>query len=266
MRTIVLILNIALLPLLGAGELIGQQKFYAYHTKVVHSSTDYFGKYADLIVVLGEGRQLEFTRRTQYLPRWVTPQGSFMVDDFFPGRDPDYEFNYNYVRLIEASNERIVVHWRYIPNIEILDKANATLDPTFMEGFTSSVHEMFVIYPSGLVERAVRDARGSTYESWINPAYGDKQRLQLNDNGIVHGSVSWGNKSIVLPSPVAKNPVLNPKGLVDPTLWWTFDEGGGDYPKSLKEGVEEMFEYEPEAVIGKTVENINNAFHPVKGS
>ena len=60
-----------------------QADFYAYHTKVVHTSTDYFGQYADLIVVMGAGRQLEFTRRTQYLPRWVTPRGTFAVDDFF---------------------------------------------------------------------------------------------------------------------------------------------------------------------------------------
>ena len=26
----------------------GQKSFYAYHTKVPHTSTDYFGKYADL--------------------------------------------------------------------------------------------------------------------------------------------------------------------------------------------------------------------------
>ena len=254
-----------MLSLLYAGDLFGQQKFYAYHTKVIHSSTDYFGKYADLIVVLGEGRQLEFTRRTQYLPRWVTPQGSFLVDDFFPGRDPDYEFNYNYVRLMEASEERIVVHWRYIPNIETINKANAALDPTFMEGFTSAVHEMFTIHPSGLVEREVRDARGSSYESWVNPEYGDKQKLQLNEDGIVHGSVTWGNKSIALPIPVAKNPIISSMPLPDPVLWWTFDEGGGDYPQSLAEDIEEMLEYEPGAVIGKTVEYVNKAFHPVKG-
>jgi hypothetical protein len=38
-----------------------QNNFYAYHTKLSHTSTDYFGKYADLIVSFGEGKQLEFT-------------------------------------------------------------------------------------------------------------------------------------------------------------------------------------------------------------
>ena len=38
------------------------ENFFAYHTKVSHSSTDYMGKYADLIVVLGPGRQREGRR------------------------------------------------------------------------------------------------------------------------------------------------------------------------------------------------------------
>ena len=81
MKTV--LLTIVILSILWISELQGQQTFYAYHTKLVHSSTDYFGKYADLIVVLGNGNRLEFTRRTQYLPKWVTSKGSFMVDDFF---------------------------------------------------------------------------------------------------------------------------------------------------------------------------------------
>jgi len=45
-----------------------QSPFYAYHTKVNQTSTDFVGKFADLIVVLGECKQLEFTRKTQYAP------------------------------------------------------------------------------------------------------------------------------------------------------------------------------------------------------
>jgi hypothetical protein len=76
------LVSIIVLFLLISNQLFSQDNFYAYHTKISHTSTDYFGKYADLIVVLGEDRQLEFTRRTQYLPRWVTPKGSFIVDDW----------------------------------------------------------------------------------------------------------------------------------------------------------------------------------------
>ncbi len=258
------ILSFAFIAIL-ISSVYGQDNFYAYHTKRVHTSTDYLGKYADLIIVIGEGRQLEFTRKTQYLPRWVTPEGSFMVDDFFPGRDSDHLFNYNYVRLLEQSPEKIVVHWRYIPDISMVDQANADLNPTFMEGFTAAVHETFTIYPSGKVEREVKDARGSLYDNWNKPGYGDRQILQLNDNGVVHGSVTWGDKSQVL-SPLAKgNPVISPKRLENPVLSWSFDEGGGDYPEELREDIEEIMEYEPEELVGVTIEHMTMEITKILG-
>ncbi|MCD6376490.1 MAG: hypothetical protein J7L94_13240, partial [Caldisericaceae bacterium] len=97
-----------------------QNNFYAYYTKVRHSATDYMGKYADIIVVLGKGKQLEFTRQTGYLPRWRTPKVVQTIDDLFPGRDPDYEFKYNYVRLLKNGPDKIVVHWRYFKDIKTL--------------------------------------------------------------------------------------------------------------------------------------------------
>ena len=47
---------------------LAQDNFYAYYTKVQQSATDYLGKYPDLIVVMEEGKQLEFTRQTGYQP------------------------------------------------------------------------------------------------------------------------------------------------------------------------------------------------------
>ena len=61
--------------------LASNDEFYAYYTKVQHSATDYLGEYADVIVVLGAGKQLEFTRQTNYQPSWVTPAGKFMIDE-----------------------------------------------------------------------------------------------------------------------------------------------------------------------------------------
>lgn len=239
--------------------------FYAYHTKLVHTSTDYFGQYADLIVVIGEGSQLEFTRRTGYLPKWVTKQGNYLVDDFFPGRDADPEFNYNYVRLIENSAEKIVVHWRYIPTIKTVEKANEQLNPTALEGFTAAVHEFFTIYPSGKVERMVKDARGTSYDSWHNPNQAHHQILELKENRIIHGSVKWGDTSLKLAPYTAKNRVIDAQGLEKPLMAWSFDEGGGDYPSDIAENLPDLLEWEPEIVIGKTVETMTNQFHLIKG-
>lgn len=222
-------------------DLAGQASFHAYHTKLSHTSTDYFGKYADLIVVLGEGKQLEFTRRTQYRPRWVTPNGSFMVDDFFPERDPDHHLEYSHVRLIEEGKERIMVHWRYFPDLSVIERINDELEPTAIEGITSVVHELFTIFPDGNVERVVKDARGSFYESWITPDFGHRQTLQLTDSGIVHGPVEWGRRLPVLSELIDKNPVIEPGGIAEPLLNWKFDEGGDGFPFEVEE--EEIWEF-----------------------
>jgi hypothetical protein len=226
-----------------------QDKFYAYYTKVSHTSTDYFGKYADLIVSMGEGKKLEFTRKTQYIPIWVTPSGTYMVDEFFPERDKDSYFNYSYVRLIEESPEKIIVHWRYMPDLKIIEEANENLEPTFIEGFTNVVHEIFTIYPSGKVEREVKDARESTYDTWISKDFAHRQTLHLKDDGIEHGSVSWGNPEIEFPEPVAKNPVINASKLPEPEISFRFDEGGGDYPFEGEEYEEEL-----EEIIGMAID------------
>ncbi len=246
------------LILICVTNLFPADSFYAYYTKVPHSSTDYFGKYADLIVVLGQGRQLEFTRRTQYLPRWVTPQGSFMLDDFHPERDMDYNLEYNYVRLLEETPEKIVVHWRYMPDLQSIRQANADLDPTFMGGLTGVVHEIFTIYPDGKIDREVKDARGSRYETWIRQDFGDRQTIRLTDTGIEFGKVRWGNRSDELAPPVASNPVINPEGLSKPILAWTFDEGGDGFPVEVEDDEESEVAY-------SAFESVTKSFTPIAG-
>jgi hypothetical protein len=131
--TITLVFLFYLPPTINAGD-----NFYAYYTKVQHSATDYLGKYADLIVVLGEGKQLEFTRQTGYQPLWRTKTKTYLLDDFYPGRDKDFEFYYNYVRLMENTPEKIVVHWRYIPDINSIKRSIREKNPLTPNGFPPS--------------------------------------------------------------------------------------------------------------------------------
>ncbi len=232
-----LMIQLLLVLIAFSGGLAAQQpsQFYAYHTKLVHTSTDFFGKYADLIIVLGEGKQLEFTRRTQYAPQWVTASGAFPVDAFFPGRDIDYAFNYNYVRLLEESPDKIVVHWRYMPDIDQIDEANARLEPTFMEGFTNVVHELYTIYPDGKVEREVKDARGSRIEAWEEDDYAHRQTFYLKESGIEYDPVSWGDSQLPERTALAGNPIVETAGLVEPAMEWKLDEGMNSFPGDLGE-------------------------------
>lgn len=236
----------------------GQERFFAYHTKVSHTSTDYFGKYSDLIVVLDGDRQLEFTRRTQYLPRWVCPGGAFLLDEFFPDRESDPSLEYNYVRLMEESPERIVVHWRYFPDIQSIEEANSRLEPTVLEGFTAAVHETFTIYPDGRMEREVRDARGSRYESWMREGYAHKQEIRLLEDGVEHGPVSWGSKIPEMPPQMSGLPVKFNKSMPDPVLAWTFDD-------RINIPEEDLDEWDMEELIYSTWELIGEEPCEVEG-
>lgn len=199
--------------------------FYAYYTKVPQSATDYLGKYPDIIVVLGKDQQLQFTRQTGYLPRWRTATVDATIDDLLPGRDPDHLFYYSYVRLMENSPERIVVHWRYYADITTLDFANRALDPLTLHGFTGVVHELYTIYPDGTVERELREAAGTRAADWRNPESRTTQIIKLTASSIEHGRVNWGSSGPFLPrEEVAGNPVKEPSGMPEPTLWWPFDE------------------------------------------
>ncbi len=201
-------------------------KFYAYYTKVQHSATDYMGKYADLIVVLEDGKQLEFTRKTGYQPLWKTSSGTFLIDDLFPGRDQDFEFNYNYVRLIKNDPDKIIVQWRYIPDIQTLNKANKELDPMIVNGFTGVVDELFIIYPDGKIEREVKEAKNSRIDDWLNPKSTTHQTIKLLDSGIDHGMVTWGNPGPFFPrAAVEGNPIKKNTDVVKPIRKWSFDEG-----------------------------------------
>jgi len=200
--------------------------FYAYYTKAQHSATDYVGKYADIFVVLGEEKQLEFTRQTGYLPRWKTSDGAFLIDDLFPGRDKDYEFNYTYVKLIKDSPEKIVVQWRYFSDIETLKKANIELDPLVIHGLTGVVHELFSIFPSGKIIREIKEASGTRSDDWNHPDLTTVQTIQLTDSGIDHGPVKWGKPGPFYPRPaVVGNPEKEVEGFPEPVRRWTFDEG-----------------------------------------
>ena len=241
-------------------ELDAQSLFYAYHTKVAQTATDYVGKYADLIIVVGEGKQLEFTRQTNYVPLWRVLDKSYRVDEFFPERTFDYSFEYSFVRLLEEGPDKIVVHWRYVPDISILKKANENIDPLFIKGFTNVVHEIFTIYPTGKVLREVLDARSTSIDAWENPKNRHEQILFLTANGIEHGRVAWSEMEKPKLKLIPKNKIIEPF-MNNSLVSFSFDEGGGDFG---------MFSYEDwrdirEVIYGQTVDNKNHELIPIKG-
>jgi len=97
--------------------------FYAYYTRLDYDDHNNTGKYADLIVKIGRG-QFVFCREFSYLPYWQ-PSGTkkYFVDRILPvtgdgpPERPDKINKCSYVRLIESSPHRIVVHWEVRPGL-----------------------------------------------------------------------------------------------------------------------------------------------------
>jgi len=204
----------------------GQIDFGAYYTKIEGISNGAnLGKYADIIAIVGQGKQLEFTRATAYMPVWRTPYGTYNISSIIT-RENDPDFLYTYVRLLQNDTDKIVVQLRYYESVSVLSKAVDDDDPLNPYGITGIVLETFTINRDNSVFRTIKRATGTRYEDWINPALKITQIITLRDDGISEGPVNWGASPTALPrSPVSGNRVKKIRGLPRPLKKWTFDEG-----------------------------------------
>jgi len=103
------------------------------------------GKYADIVVNVAEGRQFIFAREFSYLPYWKTEKGRWFVKQLVP-RQKDVACVYSYVRIIKNNPEFVLIHWRYIPNLD---------NPS---GLTGAVHEYFKVHRDGKIIRRIKSA------------------------------------------------------------------------------------------------------------
>ena len=169
----------------------------------------HWGKYADLVVNVAAGHRLVFARSSGYLPCYKTPTGEFPLEPLAECR-PDSMCLCSYVRVVESQPERIVVHWRHVP-----DPASVVM--------TEVVHEYFAITPDGKVRREVRV--GTTrLDDFNDPANVTVQQLQLADDGVTELSRTKARRSIGLAPAVAGSP-LRQAPVARPAVWLRFDDG-----------------------------------------
>jgi hypothetical protein len=109
-----------------------------------------------------------FWRGTQYSPAWVTDNGLWMADQSVEGYDRDYTYEhmndkqnrYSHVRLVESSDARVVVHWRYA----LVNVKNEIWNTDERLGNGAWVDEYYYFYPDATGVRKVtwkRDTLGS---------------------------------------------------------------------------------------------------------
>jgi len=134
------------------------------------------GEHADVVVRFDTGGQkFVFWRGTSYIPCWVTDNGVWYTNAFVErsGKDSpntqgccepmsDKQCRYSHVRIIENTDARAVIHWRYAP-VDV-HYNHPFIDPE--TGWSDWVDEYYYLYPDATGTRKIT-VYSSKPEKWI---------------------------------------------------------------------------------------------------
>jgi hypothetical protein len=149
-----------------AGPQNSPPRFTAVYTRLRYSdSWEQFwrvGDYPDILVQFDElPIRLIFWRGTSYGAAWITENGLWMGDQSLervgPGKSPwgcaehmsDKQTRYSSVRIVEMTDARIVLQWRYA----VTDITYTIFDTDRGNGWGDWADEYYIIYPDGVAIR-----------------------------------------------------------------------------------------------------------------
>jgi hypothetical protein len=130
-----------------------------------------------------------FWRGIRYSPVWVSENDLWMADQSVEAWDDvegcyehmqDRHCNYSHVRVIESTDARVVVHWRYAPTSS--HDHHWKVDPK--TGWGCWVDEYYFIYPDAMCIRKVMWKRGT-----LGPQRQFQESLPLSHPGQVQGDI-----------------------------------------------------------------------------
>ena len=142
-------------------------RFGAYYTRLRYAeeweNPWRVGEAADVVVRFDETpNRLVFWRGTSYIPAWVTENGIWYTNEFYETQVPrmptsaepmaDKQARFSHPRILESSDSRVVVLWRYAPVSVDYDLVN--VDP--LTGWGDWVEETYTVYPDGTCVRKIR--------------------------------------------------------------------------------------------------------------
>lgn len=211
------------------------------------------GDFPDVLVRFDKADyRVVFWRGTNYVPCWVSGDGIWYTNEFNETwgngatgcAEPmsDKHCAYSHVRIIESSDARVVVHWRYAL-VDVLD-VRPRRDP--VSGWTDFSDEVYTIYPDGTATRSITLHSTQPMESHefqesivvLGPGQRPEDVLDIepvtlaNMAGQTH-TYSWANgRPRRLPEPSAANiAIINTKSaqrpyfIVSPDPCLTRDDG-----------------------------------------
>jgi hypothetical protein len=153
-------------PVLPSGPK-GPGRFGAFYTRLRYAeqweNPWRVGEAADIVVRFDETpNRLVFWRGTSYIPAWVTENGIWYTNEFYETQVPtmatsaepmaDKQARFSHARILESSDARVVVLWRYAPVSVNYDLVN--VDP--LTGWGDWVEETYTVYPDGSCVRKIK--------------------------------------------------------------------------------------------------------------
>lgn len=139
----------------------GTGRFGAYYAKLLYGSswdTPWrVGPQADVVVRFdGFNYRLIFWRGTSYVPCWVNNNGKWYTDSSVRRASGDVKYDklctYAHARIVESSDARVVVHWRYAS----LNSSGALINTDSITNWNDWVDEFYIIYPDGMGVRRMK--------------------------------------------------------------------------------------------------------------
>jgi len=209
-----------------------QQDFYAYYTRLDFEDGNNTGRYADVIINVDQLGKFVFSREYSYLPYWQSDDKKHFVEKIIPiigdgpSERPDKINKCSFVSIVENSPDRIVVHWRYAPDLKsdhFTDFRSSYDDGDLGKYFTDYADEYYTISPDGAVSRKVKKGC-NLLDDWNDPNNVTAQELQLTSRGIKNISTTKANLQS-LQGEAIKGAVLQSGDIKSPIAWWKFDEG-----------------------------------------
>ncbi|MGD8501774.1 MAG: hypothetical protein PVJ86_14070, partial [Phycisphaerales bacterium] len=205
--------------------------FYAHYTRLAYDDDNNTGKYADIVVNLGRTGQLVFSRQYSYLPFWQASGKKHFVDRIIPfvgdgpAERPDKINKCSYVRIVEDTPDKIIVHWRYAPDQrrDSFTRFRETYCGDIGAYYAEYADEYFTVRADGTVFRQVKKGCYKL-DDWNDPANAVTQTLKLTSSGITVKKTTLARLQH-LPGEPVQGPAVIEKSSQPPDLWMRFDEG-----------------------------------------
>ena len=206
-------------------------EFYAYYTRLEYNDHNNTGKYADIVVHVNNTGSLVFSREYSYLPYWEVKGSKYFFEKIIPFQGdgpperPDRINKCSYVRVIENSGKKIIIHWRYAPDQKSLNFTDfkKSYKGDIGRYFADYVDEYFIIEPEAVVTRQVKKGCYSL-DQWNDPMNVTTQVLKLSSEGIETVKLVPAKTQDIPGQKIAGSVVIN-KESRSPLRWWKFDEG-----------------------------------------